>query len=148
MEGLTTPQLLDALASGVGALADRVRFLSAELEAAKRASPAVPQTAAGDDVHCSFPVSQTSALTPDALRVRMEYAGLTKASFAEVFGISLEMVHDWLSGGRLIPAWVLPSIHIFELLTPLERRRFMAPPTLRSGRNPGKIHPFARIEEL
>jgi hypothetical protein len=42
----------------------------------------------------------------------------------------------------------LPSIHIFELLTPLERRRFMAPPAIRSGKNPGKIHPFARIEEL
>jgi hypothetical protein len=148
MEALTTSELLDALTSGVGALADRIRALSAEVEAAKRAAPSVQQPSAAGDVHCSFPALQPGSLTPDALRVQMDYAGLTKTKFAEVFGIPLELVQDWLSGQRSVPAWVLPSVHIFELLTPSERRRFTSAPAARSGRNPAKVHPFARIEEL
>jgi hypothetical protein len=146
MEGLTTPELLDLLVSRVGSLAARVRALSAELEAAGGRAPSV-QVCADDDVHCSFPVSACTALTPEALRVQMQYAGLTKATFAEVFGIAQETVEQWLNGEGSIPAWVLRSVHIFELLTPSERKRFMCPPN-GSCRNPAKTHPFARIEEL
>jgi hypothetical protein len=147
MEDLTTPELLDALASEVGSLAEKVRALSGELEAAKGTASEVQQPGANDDVHCSFPVSPCSALTPEALRVQMNYAGLTKATFAEVFGIAQETVEQWLSGEGSIPAWVLRSVHIFELLSPSERKRFMRP-TNGSCRNPAKTHPFARIEEL
>jgi hypothetical protein len=146
MEGLTTPELLDILASRVRSLTARVRALSAELEATKGAAVPV-QPYPDDDVHCSFPVSPCPALTPDALRVQMHYAGLTKATFAEVFGIAQGTVEQWLNGEGSIPAWVLRSVHIFELLTPSERKRFMCPPN-GSGRNPAKTHPFARIEEL
>jgi hypothetical protein len=146
MEGPTTSELLEILASRVSSLAAKVRALSAELEASKGAGPSV-QPSVNGDVHCSFPVSSCSALTPEALRVQMQYAGLTKATFAEVFGIAQETVEQWLNGEGSIPAWVLRSVHIFELLTPSERKRFMCPPN-GSARNPAKTHPFARIEEL
>jgi hypothetical protein len=100
------------------------------------------------DVHCSFPVLPSGSLTPEALRVQMDYAGLTKTKFAEVFCIPPELVQDWLAGERSVPGWVLPSVHIFELLTPSERKRFTGACSARSRRNPAKIHPFARIEEL
>ena len=77
----------------------------------------------------------------------MSYAGLTKATFAEVFGVSQEMVEQWLNGKGSIPAWVLRSVHIFEMLTPSERKRFLCARN-GSSRNPAKSHPFARIEEL
>jgi hypothetical protein len=146
MEGLTTPEMLDLLASRVGSLAAKVRALSAELDASRGTNSTV-QPHANDDVHCSFPVSPCAALTPEALRIQMQYAGLTKATFAEVFGIAQETVEQWLNGEGSIPAWVLRSVHIFELLTPSERKRFMCPPN-GSYRNPAKTHPFARIEEL
>ena len=146
MEGQTTPELLDILASRVGSLAAKVRTLSAELDAVRGTAPSV-QPYGNHDVHCSFPVSPCPALTPEALRVQMQYAGLTKATFAEVFGIAQETVERWLNGEGSIPAWVLRSVHIFELLTPSERKRFMCPPN-GSYRNPAKTHPFARIEEL
>ena len=141
IEALTTPEMLDALA-------ERVRDLRAELEAARNGSVAPPQPARTGDVHCCFPVSGNRALTPEALRVRMEYAGLSRTGFSEVFGIPLEMVQEWLSGERPIPDWVLTAIHIFELLTPSERRRLARRPAGKSTRNPAKMHPFARIEEL
>ena len=146
MEGPTTSELLDIVASRVSSLAAKVRALSAELEASRGTDPSV-QPSVNGDVHCSFPVSSCAALTPEALRVQMQYAGLTKTTFAEVFGIAQETVEQWLNGEGSIPAWVLRSVHIFELLTPSERKRFMRPLN-GSVRNPAKTHPFARIEEL
>lgn len=112
------------------------------------ASLPVQDAGSPSDVHCEFPQIETDSVAPDRLRIQMNYAGLTKAAFAEVFGVPAEVIESWLNGERPIPAWVLPAVYIFELLTPAERRSFLRPAAARSGRNPAKVHPFARIEEL
>jgi hypothetical protein len=131
-----TAELLEALDLHMDELRGRIAALTAELQAAKRA-----------DVHYSFPAAAVNT-APERLRVQMDYAGLTKASFASIFGVPVGMVQNWLAGQEPIPAWVISSVHIFELLSTAQRKRFLRPSAARGGKNPAKVHPFSRIEEL
>ena len=133
-----TAELLDALDLHMDELRARIAALTAELQAAKT-----------NGVHYGFPAVAAEKTAPDRLRVRMDYAGLTKASFSLVFGVPVDVVQSWLDGQEPIPAWVISSIHVFELLSPAQRKRFLRPGVARAaGGNPAKVHPFSRIEEL
>ena len=136
--GDETAELLDALGLHMEDLRARIAALSAELQAAKT-----------NGVHYDFPAVAAEKTAPERLRVQMDYAGLTKASFASVFGVPIGVVQSWLEGQEPIPAWVISSIHAFELLSPAQRKRFLRPGAARTaGKNPAKVHPFSRIEEL
>jgi hypothetical protein len=132
-----TAELLDALDLRMQQLRCRVAALMTELQAAKRV-----------DVHFSIPAVAAASIAPDRLRVQMNYAGLTKASFATVFGVPVDTVQGWLEGQEPIPAWVISSVHIFELLSTTQKTRFLRASAVRSTKNPAKVHPFSRIEEL
>jgi hypothetical protein len=127
---LTTVELLEAMDAGVAALRSRIEMLTA-LTAGLQA-----------DAGASAP------LDGKALRVRLDLAGLSKAQFAGFFGLPVSSVESWLAGERPIPSWVVPSIHMLELLTPAARRSLMKSPPPRNGTRPVNRHPFARIEEL
>ena len=133
-----TAELLDALDLHMEELRARIAALTAELQSAKKA-----------DVQFSFPAVAAEQTAPEQLRVRMDYAGLTTASFAVVFGVPVGVLQSWLEGQEPIPPWVISTVHVFELLSPDQRRRFLRPGAARTaGRNPAKVHPFSRIEEL
>ena len=134
-----TAELLDALDLHMTELRARISALTEELQRAKTPG-----------VHYGFPAVAAQETAPDQLRVEMDYAGLTKASFAAVFGVPIEAVQCWLTGQEPIPAWVISSIHLFELLSAAQRNRFLRPGAVRpaGAANPAKAHPFSRIEEL
>jgi hypothetical protein len=78
----------------------------------------------------------------------MELAGLSKGSFGTVFGVSPEVVDEWLSGSVPVPPWVLPAVRIYELLSASARQKLARTPAARAGKRAGNMHPFACIEEL
>jgi DNA-binding transcriptional regulator YiaG len=127
---LTTVELLEAMDASVAALLSRIEALSA-LTAGMQA-----------DNGASAP------LDGPALRVRLDLAGLSKTEFAAFFGIPVASVQSWLNDERPTPSWVLPSIHMLELLTPAARRSLMKSPPPRNGNKPVNRHPFSRIDEL
>lgn len=108
------------------------------------------QNGAHGGVHWEFPTEGGSeAVTPQALKVRLELAGLSKASFSTVFSVPLDRLHAWLAGSEAVPPWVVPSIRMYELLSSQERRVLLRGTGARGGNNrKGNAHPFARIDEL
>jgi hypothetical protein len=116
-----TLELLDALDARLGPL-------GAAIAAARQIPPA--------------------ALSSDALRVRMDLAGLTKATFSSIFGISEGFVREMLDGTRPIPSWAPVCIRMFQLLTPTQQRQLLQPQTAQTGRKRSNAHPFSRIEDL
>lgn len=85
----------------------------------------------------------------------MEQAGLNAEELAAALGVPSAALNGWLSGAVPVPAWVLPSVSVLELVTPAARMaaRGMASPETAPVRKTvssqsGGRHPFARIEEL
>jgi hypothetical protein len=89
-----------------------------------------------------------AALSAEALRVRMELAGLTKATFSSIFGVPEAFTREMLEGARPIPSWVPVVIRMFQLLNPAQQRQLLQPQTATAGKRRGNAHPFSRIEEL
>lgn len=130
LEDLTTSELLD------------------ELEQRLRgAQTGVNGTGPEHTIHWNFSASG-GATPPDILRIRMDLAGLTRASFSTAFGISPESVEEWLSGGAPIPAWVIPAIRVYEMLSASAREKLLRTRSARAGGRSRNTHPFACIEEL
>jgi len=111
------------------------------------------------DVHWSFPVEEESNRRPETLRRHMEKAGLAGDELAGALGVPVAALNGWLSGNVPVPAWVLPSVRVLELVTPsarLEARGTLStnavqeavPARKTVSSQPGYRHPFSRIEEL
>jgi hypothetical protein len=131
LDRLTTAQLLDEL--------------ELRLQAARTgANGAAPE----HTIHWRFSAAGEGATAPHILRVRMELAGLNKGSFATAFGVAPESVEEWLAGSVPVPAWVLPAIRMYEMLSASARQKVLRTPAARAGKRPGNTHPFACIEEL
>jgi hypothetical protein len=99
-------------------------------------------------LHWNFSASGTAPTSAHILRVRMDLAGLTKASFSAAFGVPAAAVEDWLAAASPVPPWVLPAIRVYEMLSAAERQRVLRAPPSAAGRRSKNTHPFARIEEL
>jgi hypothetical protein len=85
----------------------------------------------------------------------MESAGLSAEELAAALGVPSAALNGWLSGNIPVPAWVLPSVSVVELVTPAARKeaRGTATPQIAPVRKSvssqtGGRHPFARIEDL
>jgi hypothetical protein len=107
------------------------------------------------DVHWSFPAEQDGNRRPESLRKHMESAGLSAEELAAALGVPSAALNGWLSGNIPVPAWVLPSVSVVELVTPAARKeaRGTATPQIAPVRKSvssqtGGRHPFARIEDL
>jgi hypothetical protein len=131
LKSLTTAELLDELEHRL--LASRT---------------AANGTGPEHKVHCSFSADGEGAAAPHILRVRMELAGLAKGSFSTAFGTSADVVESWLDGTAPVPAWVIPAIRMYEMLSDSERQKVLRTPAARAGKRTGNTHPFACIEEL
>lgn len=84
-----------------------------------------------------------------SLRMELEKAGISTTEFATTFGVRAGTVQNWMTGRARIPGWVMPTLQIFNMLTPAGRRRFLKHPKPRPPKlNASQVHPFARIEEL
>jgi DNA-binding transcriptional regulator YiaG len=97
------------------------------------------------------PDASTDGATPEArnaelLRARMERAGLSRLEFANLFGVELDLVHEWLAGRVPIPAWVHAAVQVLALVN-VSARRSVLRQAARTARN-HETHPFARIEDL
>lgn len=160
---MTTLELLDALDASMAAFrarqeaADAARpeapsgvgpFTAFSIQDTTRVGADSANNGPADTVHWTFSVARADPVTPQKLRVRLDLAGLTKAEFATVFDVPVASVQDWLTGARPIPSWVLPSIRVFELLSPAERSRLLKNPAARTAGGTANLHPFARIEDL
>ena len=99
-------------------------------------------------VHWSFSNAGTDLTPPHILRIRMDLAGLTEASFSTAFGVPAGYVDEWLSGSAPVPPWVVPAIRMYEMLPSPARQKVVRAPVARAGNRKGNSHPFARIEEL
>jgi hypothetical protein len=99
-------------------------------------------------LHWNFSATGPAPTSAHILRVRMDLAGLTKASFGTAFGVSPEVVESWLSQASPVPPWVLPAIRMYEMLSSAARQKVLRTPASRAGNRSGNTHPFARIEEL
>src|SRR5688572_27919026 len=131
LHALTTAELLDELE-------DRLRTSKAPGEG----SP--PER----KVHWSFSAAGTGLTPPHILRIRMDLAGLTDATFSTAFGVPPEYVNEWLAGSSAVPPWVIPAIRMYEMLSGPARQKVVRTPVARAGNRSGNTHPFARIEEL
>jgi hypothetical protein len=135
----TTLQLLDEFEARIAELRAR----------AENATSVRPVAEAGNNgkLHWESPPPDLTAA--HRMRVEMGLAGLSKTAFASVFQVPVSSVQEWMAGDAPIPEWVLPSLRIFELLTPALQQQVVKrplPPVRVGGRR--NAHPFSRIEEL
>lgn len=86
------------------------------------------------------------AMTPAAVAVEVEKAGIAPGELARVLGVSRQEIEEWVAGRNPVPSWVPAAFRILALLTPSARRTLLqrASPARQSNRS----HPFSRIEEL
>lgn len=129
---------------------------SATGESASAASPSLAlRTRSSAEPGSISPTEDSTPLPPGVLRSQMEKAGLTNGEFSAIFGISPNVLQDWLGGHRPVPSWVLPTIQMLYLLSPAVRQRLLQEHPLRESvdsppSEPKRIrsHPFSRIEDL
>ena len=97
----------------------------------------------------TFAVPRPDSISPDTLRTTLENAGLSTEDFVLVFSLNRATVDNWLKGKTSVPAWVTPSLKVFDQLPPSARRRLLNRPKPQtvSNSNQSKQHPF-RLEEL
>lgn len=121
-------------------------MLEAEIGALREKDPSDGALSGQRD---TFAVPRPDPISPDALRTMLDSAGLSTEDFVLVFTLNRAAVDNWLKGKTSVPAWVTPSLRIFDQLPPSARRRILDRPKPHtvSGSNQSKQHPF-RLEEL
>jgi DNA-binding transcriptional regulator YiaG len=138
---VTTLELLDALEKSIA----RNRADRSTTAASAAVAVVVPAAVAPSFVH------------PEALRARIEKAGVSTEEFAAIFGVNPMALRGWLEVGGQVPAWVQPALQMLEALGPAARRRIFhlaasAPPEPKpravQTAIQTKSHPFSRIEDL
>jgi hypothetical protein len=95
------------------------------------------------------PPHQGSPVSPQELRAGMKEGAWSASEIANALSVPRETVDGWLSGKAAIPSWVPAAMRMIALLTPSARRKLQnGAASYKTKTEPGKAHPFSKIEEL